>query len=93
MLNEETIKKIAILARLELTPKEVELYTKQLGNIVEYVSELSKLDTKGVAPLVTPSDVVPHYREDKVFPSLGAEAVTANAPEKSGNLFKVPAVL
>lgn len=93
MLTEETIKKIATLARLELTPQEVQLYTKQLGNIVEYVSELSKLDTKGVEPLVTPSDVVPHYRQDQVQPSLGAEGVTANAPEKSGNLFKVPAVL
>ncbi len=93
MLNEDTIKKIAVLARLELTPKEVELYTKQLGNIVEYISELSKLDTKGVVPMVTPTDIVPHYREDKVLPSLGADAVTANAPDKSGNLFKVPAVL
>lgn len=93
MLNEDAIKKIAVLARLELTQKEVELYAKQLGNIVEYISELSKVDTQGIAPLVTPTDVVPHYREDKVLPGLGAEAVTANAPDKSGNLFKVPAVL
>jgi aspartyl/glutamyl-tRNA(Asn/Gln) amidotransferase C subunit len=35
----------------------------------------------------------PHFREDKVEKCLGAEGITANAPEKSGNLFKVPAVL
>ena len=93
MITEDTIKKIATLARLELTPQEVQLYTKQLGAIVDYVSELSKLDTQGVEPLVTPTDMVPHQRQDEVVPSLGAEGVTANAPDRSGHLFKVPAVL
>jgi aspartyl-tRNA(Asn)/glutamyl-tRNA(Gln) amidotransferase subunit C len=92
-LSEETIKKIAGLARLELTPQELALYTKQLGAIVDYVSELSKVDTQGVVPLVTPTEMIPHFREDEVKASLGAEKVTANAPDKSGNLFKVPAVL
>jgi aspartyl-tRNA(Asn)/glutamyl-tRNA(Gln) amidotransferase subunit C len=93
MLSEDEIKKIANLARLELTPAELSLYTKQLGAIVEYISELAKVDTTGVLPMVTPTEVIPHYRADEVKPSLGGEAVTANAPEKSGNLFKVPAVL
>jgi aspartyl-tRNA(Asn)/glutamyl-tRNA(Gln) amidotransferase subunit C len=92
-LNEDTVRKIAELARLELTSQELALYTKQLGAIVDYVSELSKVETKGVEPLVTPTDMAIHFREDKVEPSLGADGVTANAPEKSGNLFKVPAVL
>jgi aspartyl-tRNA(Asn)/glutamyl-tRNA(Gln) amidotransferase subunit C len=93
MLSEDQIKKIAELARLELTPQEVTLYSKQLGAIVDYVSELSKIDTKNIEPLVTPTDIKPHFRKDEVEPSLGAQGVTANAPEKSGNLFKVPAVL
>jgi aspartyl-tRNA(Asn)/glutamyl-tRNA(Gln) amidotransferase subunit C len=93
MLTEDEIKKIANLARLELTPQEVSLYTKQLGTIVEYISQLSKVDTTDVVPMVTPTDMTPHYRVDEVKPGLGGEAVTANAPEKSGNLFKVPAVL
>jgi aspartyl-tRNA(Asn)/glutamyl-tRNA(Gln) amidotransferase subunit C len=93
VISEETIKKIAELARLELTPQELALYTKQLGAIVDYISELSKVKTEGVAPLVTPTDMNPHFREDIVEKCLGAEGVTANAPEKSGNLFKVPAVL
>jgi aspartyl-tRNA(Asn)/glutamyl-tRNA(Gln) amidotransferase subunit C len=93
MLSEDTIKKIALLARLELTPQEVSLYTRQLDAIVGYVSELSKVDTKNVEPLVTPTDMELHFREDKVENGLGAEGVTSNAPDKLGNLFKVPAVL
>jgi aspartyl-tRNA(Asn)/glutamyl-tRNA(Gln) amidotransferase subunit C len=93
MLKEADVRKIAELARLELTPQEVALYTQQLGAIFDYVSALSKIDTKNVAPLVTPTEMVPHFREDEIQPSLGAEKTCANAPEKSGNLFKVPAVL
>jgi aspartyl-tRNA(Asn)/glutamyl-tRNA(Gln) amidotransferase subunit C len=93
MLSEETIKKIATLARLELKPEEVTLYSKQLGAIVDYISELSKVNTDGIAPLVSPTEMKPHFREDIIEKGLGAVAVTANAPEKSGNLFKVPAVL
>jgi len=93
MLSEDQIKKVASLARLELTPQEITLYAKQLGAIVDYVSELSKVDTTDVVPMVTPTDMTPHYRADEVKPSLGAEGVTANAPDKSGYLFKVPAVL
>lgn len=93
MLSEEVIKKIAHLARLELAPQEVQLYARQLGAIVEYVSQLSKIDTTNVAPLVTPTDMGVHLREDEVQPGPGAEAITSNAPDKSGNLFKVPPVL
>ena len=64
MISEDTIKKIAGLARLELSTQEVSLYSKQLGAILDYVSELSKVNTEGVAPLVTPTDMVPSYRED-----------------------------
>lgn len=93
MISEETIKKIAHLARLELTPHEVTLYSKQLGAILDYVDELKKVDTTNVAPMVTPTDMTPTYRDDHVEPGLGAEGVTRNAPEKTGHLYKVPPVL
>ncbi len=92
-LPEETIKKIAGLARLKLTPEEVTLYSNQLGAILDYVSDLSKVNTEGVAPLVTPTEMEYHFRDDVIQPGLGAAEVTANAPEKSVHLFKVPAVL
>ena len=93
MLSEETITKIANLARLELTPQEITLYSKQLDAILEYVSELQKVNTEGVVPLVTPTEMRPTYREDVALPGLDVESVMQNAPEKSGNLYKVPPVI
>jgi len=93
MISEETINKIAQLARLELTPQETRLYSKQLGAILDYVSELSKVKTEGVEPLVTPSDMPYSFREDVVLAGAGAGAVISNAPDKAGNLFRVPPVL
>ena len=93
----DTIKKIANLARLELSVDEQELYSKQLGAILDYVSQLSKVNTDGVAPLVTATDMSFTMREDLPRePGQGfgdRELVVANAPEKSGRLFKVPPVL
>ncbi len=93
MISEETIKKIANLARLKLNGDEVALYSKQLGAIVDYVSQLSKLDTTGVAPLVTATDMEITFRTDDVEKNNENSLATGNAPEKSGNLYKVPPVL
>ena len=93
MISEETIKKISHLARLELTPAEVALYSKQLGSILDYVSQLSKVNTDNIEPLVTPTDMPSTMRSDEVQKSLDADLIVLNAPEKSGHLFKVPPVL
>ena len=93
MISEETIRKIADLARLELTDQEVHLYSKQLGAIMEYVSELKKVDTSKVLPMVTPTEITEFHREDVILNHDGAEAALSNAPERAGNLYKVPAVL
>jgi aspartyl-tRNA(Asn)/glutamyl-tRNA(Gln) amidotransferase subunit C len=93
LISEETIKKIADLARLSLSQEEVALYSKQLGAVLDYVSKLSEIDTAGVAPLVTATDMAPTKREDIVEPYGESGWATANAPEKSGNLYKVPPVL
>jgi aspartyl-tRNA(Asn)/glutamyl-tRNA(Gln) amidotransferase subunit C len=92
-LSEETIKKIAELARLELTPQEHTLYTKQLTAILDYVSQLEKINTEGVAPLVTATEMTQIFREDVAKPGFEPGQATSNAPEKSGNLYKVPPVL
>ena len=93
MLSEDEIKKVASLARLELTPAEVTLYSKQLDAILEHVSDLKKINTEGVMPLVTPTEMHPTYREDLVQAGLDVEGVMQNAPEKSGHLYKVPPVI
>lgn len=87
------VKKVALLARLEITDEEEALYKKQIPSILQYFEKISVLDTSGVEPLVTPTPMVQTLRIDEVAPGLGAEKAMANAPEKSGNLYKVPPVV
>lgn len=93
MISENELKKVAKLARLELRPEEIAAYPKQFASILEYFEQIAKIDTSKVEPLVTPSDMVQNLREDVAQAWEGAETAMANAPERSGNLFKVPPVV
>ncbi len=93
MISEADLKKVAKLARLELRPEELSVYPKQFAAILEYFEQIAKIDTKGVEPLVTPTDMEQNLRTDVTEAWDGAEQALANAPERSGNLFKVPPVV
>ncbi len=93
-LTQQDVKRIAELARLELTADELDLYTRQLGDILRYVEQIRALDTTGVAPT---SQVLnrPVDRDDALQPSLSREDLLANAPDaaREAGLFKVPRVI
>jgi aspartyl-tRNA(Asn)/glutamyl-tRNA(Gln) amidotransferase subunit C len=93
-LSREDVLRIAELARLELTADEVELFTRQLADILEYVEQIQALDTTGVPPT---SHVMhrPLERPDEPRESLPRDAALANAPEAAteSGLFKVPRVM
>ena len=86
--------RIAELARLELTAEELELFTRQLGDILDYVEQIRGLDTSGVTPT---SHVLtrPVERPDSALASLPRAQALANAPDaaQEAGLFKVPKVL
>lgn len=92
-VDKNTISHIAKLARLEVTDKQAEQYSKQLTQILNYFEQISKVNTQGVEPLVTPSEIENFWREDQVKKEDSAEAMTQNAPSRAGNLFKVPPVV
>jgi aspartyl-tRNA(Asn)/glutamyl-tRNA(Gln) amidotransferase subunit C len=93
-LNRDDVKKIADLARLELTEAELTLFTRQLGDILAYVEQISALDTSGVAPT---SQVLnrPVERDDVPQPTLSRSELLGNAPDaaQEAGLFKVPRVI
>ncbi len=89
----ETIAHIAKLARLEISQTQAQQYSQQLSQILNYFEQISKVDTKGVEPLITPSEIENFWREDEVKKENNAEEMTANAPARAGNLFKVPPVV
>jgi aspartyl-tRNA(Asn)/glutamyl-tRNA(Gln) amidotransferase subunit C len=92
-ISPEEVKHVADLARLEMTPEEVESMTQQLDGILSYVAKLNELDTEGVQPTTHAISIVNVFREDQVKPSLDREDVLANAPQQDGESFVVPKVI
>ncbi|WP_341525955.1 Asp-tRNA(Asn)/Glu-tRNA(Gln) amidotransferase subunit GatC [Nostoc sp. UHCC 0302] len=93
MIDREQVRKVANLARLELTPEEEEQFTTQLGSILDYVQQLNELDVSNVVPTTRAIDVSNVTREDELQPYADREAILGSAPEQEGEFFKVPKIL
>lgn len=93
-LNRQDVQRIADLARLELSAEELDLFTRQLGDILTYVEQIRALDTTGVAPT---SQVLnrPVDRDDTPAATLSRSELLGNAPDAAleAGLFKVPRVM
>jgi aspartyl-tRNA(Asn)/glutamyl-tRNA(Gln) amidotransferase subunit C len=89
------VEAVAALAQLDLDASEVELFARQLGEILGYADQVRQVDTTGVPP--TTHVVTRHTvdRADEVRPSLERADALANAPDAAldDGLFKVPRVL
>ena len=84
---------VAKLARIELTEEEVEIFGRQLGDLLGHVNALAELDTASVpatAQVVESRNVT---REDLPSPCLGRERVLAQAPQRQGAFFRVPRII
>lgn len=92
-LNPEEVRRIARLARLELSPQEVETTRDQLNGILAFIEQLQAVDTAGVAPMAHASDVVQRLRPDLVTESDRHAAFQAIAPETEAGLYLVPKVI
>jgi aspartyl-tRNA(Asn)/glutamyl-tRNA(Gln) amidotransferase subunit C len=91
--NHERIEAIAALANLELDPSEVEMFARQLGEILAYAEEVQQVDTKGVPPTAAVAGAPRREREDEVQPSLDVHEALANAPDAvPAGLLRVPRV-
>ena len=92
-LSREEVKRLALLARLGLDEDEVERLREQLSNILENFEILQQVDTTDVLPTAHSIALENVLREDEAGPSLPADQVLANAPNREEGFFKVRAVL
>jgi aspartyl-tRNA(Asn)/glutamyl-tRNA(Gln) amidotransferase subunit C len=92
-LTADDVRWVAHLSRLQLTDAELEIMTRQLSAIVDYVNLLQQVDTANVEPLAHPLPLHNVFREDEPCPSLPVDAALANAPDRRGDYYGVPAVL
>jgi len=92
-LTRQDVAKVGMLARLAVTAADLDRMTGELSKIVDFVSQLSELDTAAVEPLAHPLESRNVFRDDVPAPSLSTEQALANAPRQDGSCFLVPAVL
>jgi aspartyl-tRNA(Asn)/glutamyl-tRNA(Gln) amidotransferase subunit C len=92
-LTEEEVKKIASLCRIRLSSEEVQKYQKELTQILDYVSELQKVDTEGVEEISQVTGLVNVFRPDVVVNSDITDEIIALFPESQNRLLKIKSIL
>jgi aspartyl-tRNA(Asn)/glutamyl-tRNA(Gln) amidotransferase subunit C len=93
VLSAEEVRKVALLARLELSDDEIETQAVNLNNLLAQFEALQSLDVTGIEPTSHSIPVCNVLREDAIRPSLPREQALANAPEQRDGCFVVPRIL
>ena len=92
-ITEDTVDKIAHLARLEINSGEREQMIVDMNRILDFMDKLNEVDTTNVEPLIYMTDEVNIFRDDVVKQKITHEEALENAPEHDANYFLVPKVL
>lgn len=92
-LDLDTVKKVARLARIKVSEEEAQNLLPQLSGLIDWVEQLSEVDTDNVEPLANVADITLQLRKDEVTDGNVANDVLANAPEMLENFFVVPKVV
>lgn len=87
------IAKVSQLARLELTPDELDEYTRQLSGMLEHFADIDALDLSEVEPMTQPYPLVNVLRDDVEADTLDRDEVLAAAPAAEDGRFRVPPIL
>jgi aspartyl-tRNA(Asn)/glutamyl-tRNA(Gln) amidotransferase subunit C len=93
ILTRADVEHVAYLARLGLSSDELARLEGQLNHILDQYAKLAELDTDAIPPTAQTIELETILRDDVARPSLPPEAVLANAPERDGDFFVVPAIL
>ena len=88
-----TVRKVARLARIAEPEDRLETLAKELSGIMNWIEQLSEVDTDGVEPMTSAVHMPAPMREDVVTEGGDPEILLSNAPKRAGNFFVVPKVL
>lgn len=91
-LSPDEVRKVADLARLEISDAELDVMARQLSAIVDYINQLKKVDTSGIEPLAHALDLHDVFRDDVPGASISEDEALGNAPARKDNYYRVPAV-
>lgn len=92
-VDEATVRRIARLARIKITDRDAASLKGELNGILTWVEQLAEINTDGVEPMTRVVPVQMKKRDDVVDDGEKADAIVANAPERSDHFFVVPKVV
>ncbi|HEC12649.1 MAG TPA: Asp-tRNA(Asn)/Glu-tRNA(Gln) amidotransferase subunit GatC [Acidiferrobacteraceae bacterium] len=92
-LDPTDVRKIAELARLEISDSELTIYTHSLAQILDLVGQMNVVDTTGISPMAHPSDSPLRLRQDLVTEQDHREGFQKIAPATESGLYLVPKVI
>ena len=92
-ISAEVVVKVSRLARLDVTPDEVQRITSQMAGMLEHFADIDALDLSDVEPMTQPYPLSNVFREDVVVTGLDREEVLANAPAAEDGRFRVPPIV
>ena len=92
-LNREDVRKIAFLARIKIEDAELEPLSDELNGIIGWVEQLSEVNTDGIRPMTSVTEMLGLQRPDQVTDGNVTEKVLANAPDRVKDFYAVPKVV
>lgn len=93
MLSQDEVKKVAEMARIELTDAEVAKFQKDLSSVLDYVEELKNVDTEGLDIVASVTGLENVERQDKAVLVDYQESILSNAPQSKDKYYKVKSIL
>ena len=92
-LTLEQVRRVAFLARIEVSDAEAETTLGHLNGIFTLIEEMQAVDTRGIEPMAHAQDLAQRLREDRVTEQNRRKALQAVAPESECGLYLVPKVI
>lgn len=92
-LSPDDVKSIARLARLSISDQDIPVYARTLSNILEFVAQLERAETDGIAPMAHPLEMSQRLRPDRVSETDQRALYQQNAPQVEAGLYLVPKVI
>ncbi len=92
-LSLQEVRRVALLARIEITDREAEAAQVQLNEIFKLIEQMQSVDTEGIVPMAHAQDVVQRLREDRVTETDQHALYQSVAPQVENGLYLVPKVI
>ncbi len=92
-LSLQEVRRVALLARIEITDREAQAAQVQLNEIFKLIERMQSVDTEGIVPMAHAQDVVQRLREDRVTETDQHALYQSVAPQVENGLYLVPKVI